>query len=109
MHSDDFAAETSDEPTRPQPNSLDPGDPICAPVLVERRRRKTVDLEIDRRLTAIQAVVIRSAKFSKFSAIGLAAMVIFASLEYLGILGHDRSPIWASAVIDGVKFAFGNY
>jgi hypothetical protein len=97
------------EITRPQPNSLDPGDPICQPVLVERRRRKTVDLEIDRRLTAIQAVVVRSAKFSKISAIGLVAMVVFASLEYLGILGHDRAPIWASAVIDGVKFAVGNF
>jgi hypothetical protein len=105
----DALAQTDEDPTRPQPNSLDPGDPICQPVLVERQRRKAVDKEIDRRLTAIQAVVIRSAKFSKFSAIGLAAMVIFASLEYLGILGHDRSPIWASAVIDGVKFAFGNY
>lgn len=105
----DALSQTDEDPTRPQPNSLDPGDPICQPVLVERQRRKAVDKEIDRRLTAIQVVVIRSAKFSKFSAIGLAAMVVFASLEYLGILGHDRAPIWASAVIDGVKFAFGNY
>ena len=96
------------EPTRPQPNSLDPGDPICQPVLVERQRRKQVDREIDRRLTAIQTVVTRSAKFSKVSAVGLVTMVVLASLEYLGILGHDRAPIWASAVIDGVKFAFGN-
>lgn len=96
------------EPTRPQPNSLDPGDPICQPVLVERRRRKTVDLEIDRRLIHIERIVVKSARFTKATAIGLGVMVLFASLEYLGILGHDQTPIWAGAVIHGVKIAFGN-
>lgn len=100
-------AEEIAEATRPQPQSLDPGDPICVPVLVERRRRKTVDREIDKRLIRIEALVNRTAKSTRLALIGIATMVLCALLEYAGILGHNTAPIWATAVIDGVRFAFG--
>jgi hypothetical protein len=95
------------EATRPQPQSLDPGDPICVPVMVERRRRKTVDLEIDRRLTRIEVLVTRTAKSTRLALVGIGIMVACATLEYVGILGHNQAPIWATAVVDGARFILG--
>jgi hypothetical protein len=95
------------EATRPQPQSLDPADPICVPVLVERRRRKTVDLEIDRRLIRIEVIVARTARTTRLVLVGIGTMLLFANLEYFGIIGTSKTPIWATAVIDGFRFAFG--
>jgi hypothetical protein len=102
----DLADEVA-EATRPQPNSIDPGDPVCVPVMVERRRRKTVDLEIEKRLIGIEVLVARTAKSTRLALIGISVMVGCALLEYAGILGHDTTPIWATAIVDGVRFAFG--
>ena len=96
------------EATKPQPQSLDPGDPVCAPVLVERRRRKTVDLEIDRRLIRIEVIVARNAKTTRLVLVGIGTMLLFATLEYGGIIGDNKTPIWATAVIRGLHFAFGD-
>lgn len=105
IHGDE--AEEIAEATLPQPQSLDPGDPICAPVMVERRRRKTVDLEIDQRLIRIEVLVKRAAKSTRLALIGIGTMVLCALLEYAGLLGHNTAPTWATAVIDGFRFAFG--
>jgi hypothetical protein len=95
------------EATRPQPQSLDPGDPICVPVMVERQRRKAVDLEIDRRLIRIEVLVARTARSTRLTLVGIGIMVACATLEYAGVLGRNRAPIWATAVVDGARFILG--
>lgn len=95
------------EATRPQPNSLDPGDPLCMPVMVERQRRKVVDNETDARLVRIEVLVARTAKTTRLTLVALSTMVLFAALEYTGIIGRDKPPIWASAVVDGVRIVLG--
>jgi hypothetical protein len=95
------------EATRPQPESLDPGDPLCLPVMVERRRRKLVDNETDLRLLRIEVLVARTAKTTRLTLVALTTMVVCAALEYAGVIGRDTPPIWASAVVDGVRYALG--
>lgn len=88
-----------DEPTVPEGLS-DPPAALCQPVLVERRRRKSVDEAIDRRLRAMG----RQLNVTMW---GVIAMISFAGLEYLGILGHENPPTWAIAVFEGIAFAMG--
>jgi len=95
------------EPTQPQPNSLGPQEQVCIPVMVERQRRKQVDKVVFQRLTSLEALTRKSLKFSRLTTIGVGTMVLFAALEYVGIIGHDPAPIWASAVIDGARYALG--
>lgn len=90
-----------DEPaTRPQPPSLSPNDPICAPVLVERQRRKYVDDTIDARLRRIE-------RLQRLQLLAFGTMVAFAALEYAGVIGENRHPIWARSVFDGIMWVFG--
>lgn len=93
--------------TRAQPDSLDPGDPLCLPIMVERKRRKQVDNETDLRLVRIELLVARTAKTTRLILWGICTMVVAAVLEYSGVIGHDHAPVWATAVIDGLRFAFG--
>jgi hypothetical protein len=104
---EELLSDDRDEDTVPQPNSLSPGDPLCAPVLVERQRRKRVDRAMLTRMQTLERISLKAVKFSRISAIGIGLMVVFASLEYLGILGHTNPPIWASAVLDGARYALG--
>jgi hypothetical protein len=92
---------------REQPRSIEPGDEICEPVLVERRRRKFVDDGIFRRLARIHQVVQTNQKIQRFTAVGVLTMVVFAALEYMGVLGPGARPIWARAVIDGIGAMLG--
>ena len=88
-----------DEPTIPEGLS-DPPAALCMPVLVERRRRKSVDTAIDNRLRAMG----RQLHVTMW---GVLTIIGFASLEYFGILGNGKPPTWTSAILEGVAFAIG--
>jgi hypothetical protein len=89
------------EETTPVPGqSLDPGELICRPVLAERARRKSVDDDTNRRLV----ILARQVRVTMWLVM---TMVAFASLEYLGIMGSERTPIWARAMFDGVAVFAG--
>lgn len=76
--------------------SVEPEDP-CEPVRLERARRKEVDAAIFERLRQIQTLTTRVA-------IGVGAMLGFAALEYLGVVGNGNPPIWARAVLNGLRW-----
>lgn len=95
------------EATAPQPKSLSPQEQVCVAVLVERERRKAVDRIVFQRLTGLESLTRKSLKFSRLTTVGVGTMVLFAALEYAGIIGHDPAPIWATAVIDGARYALG--
>lgn len=89
-----------DEPTIPEGGSIDPGEAICRPVMVERARRKAVDIAIDRRLRILGRQV-------QITMYGVLAIISFAGLEYLGVIGNGSGPTWARAVFDGIAVALG--
>jgi hypothetical protein len=91
----------SEQDTPPQGRSLGPDDPICKPVMIERRRRKWVDAAFDKRVRIIN----RNVRITMYAVL---TMVVFAGLEYLGVLGNGAPPIWARAVFDGLKVAVGH-
>lgn len=110
----DDSETTSPGGVQGHPQSLEPGDEICQPVKVERARRKFVDDGIFRRLTRIQKAVEgsidsieKNRKIQRLTAIGVLTMVVFAALEYMGIMGPGGHPIWARAVIDGLSTVLG--
>lgn len=82
--------------------SIEPGDAVCEPILNERSRRKEEDTELRRELVSIRAGVDRNHLLTKKVAGGIATIVVFATLEYLGVLGEGKPPIWSRAVIDGL-------
>jgi len=89
-----------DETTIPEGGSIDPQEPICRPVLVERARRKLVDVSIDRRLRILGRQV-------QVTMYGVIAILSFAGLEYLGVIGNSSGPVWARAIFDGISVAVG--
>lgn len=97
----DYAPPNNDDdtPTSVRINSLPPDSQICTPVMVERARRKDVDAEFGKRLTAIEKRV-------NLVLAALAFMVAAASAEYAGIIGKNAEhTVWSHAIFDGVKYA----
>jgi hypothetical protein len=90
------------EVTSPEGISMQPGDPICQPVLTERARRKAVDEVFSKRL----GIVARQTQITMW---GVFIIIGFAGLEYLGILGHQGPPTWARAVFDGIALISGGF
>jgi hypothetical protein len=89
-----------DELTPAEGLPSDPSALICRPIKTERARRKVVDESTYRRLR----IVDRKATITMW---GVAAMVAFATLEYLGIMGNGQVPTWARSIFEGVAFALG--
>lgn len=82
--------------------SIEPGDQVCEPVLRERARRKGEDTDIRGVLQLIQTSVDTNHKLTRKAAMALFAMVLMAALEYMGVIGGGKAPIWAKAVIDAL-------
>jgi hypothetical protein len=82
--------------------SLEPGDSACDPVLRERARRKAEDDDTRTALKLIQSSVDTNHKLTRKAAAALFAMVLMAALEYMGVLGNGKAPIWAKALIDAI-------
>jgi len=38
---------------------------------------------------------------------GVIAILSFAGLEYLGVIGNSSGPVWARAIFDGISVAVG--
>jgi hypothetical protein len=87
-----------DENTPVEGASMQPGDSLCQPIIVERQRRKAEDARVRAQLRA-------TLRWSRTTGIAVLAMVAFASLEYLGIIHQQPAPVWARAVFDGIAFA----
>lgn len=89
-----------DEVTPAEGIPSDPSALICRPIITERARRKLVDEFTDKRLRIVDRKITVTMSCC-------VAMVSFAVLEYLGIMGHNEPPTWARALFEGIAFAMG--
>jgi hypothetical protein len=87
--------------------SVEPGDKVCDAVLQERARRKEEDEGIFRQLDSIRAGVDTTRKLTGRVAVGVAAIIMAAALEYMGVLGNGTPPVWARVVIDVLGTVLG--
>lgn len=88
-------------------NSLEPGDKVCEPMLQERAKRKETDEEIFHQLDSIRVGVDTTKRLTKRGVVGIGMIFLLAGLEYLGVLGEGKPPVWARAVFDVAAWMIG--
>lgn len=102
-----FTALTHERKSPRLTRSVEPGDKVCEPMLVERARRKDVDDEIRTNLDSIRAGVDANRNLTKRGVLGIGLIFLLAMLEYLGIVGEGKPPVWARAVFDVAAWMVG--